>query len=50
MKKMAVFLGYIINNDLNFIPDINDAMHFSLKKTVGTLKINYCKNKKICQN
>ncbi len=39
----------ILNNDLNFIPDINDAMHFSLKKTVGTLKINYCKNKKISE-
>lgn len=37
----------ILNNDLNFIPNINDAMHFSLKKTVGTLKMNYCKNKKI---
>ena len=39
----------ILNNDLNFIPDINDAMHFSLKKTVGTLKVNYCKNKKISE-
>lgn len=39
----------ILNNDLNFIPDINDAMHFSLKKTIGTLKINYCKNKKISE-
>ena len=37
----------ILNNDLNFIPNINDAMHFSLKKTVGTLKMNYCKNKKV---
>lgn len=39
----------ILNNDLNFIPNINDAMHFSLKKTVGTLKMNYCKNKKVSQ-
>lgn len=39
----------ILNNDLNFIPDINDAMHFSLKKTVGTLKINYCRSKKISE-
>ena len=39
----------ILNNDLNFIPDINDAMHFSLKKTVGTLKINYCRGKKISE-
>lgn len=37
----------ILNNDLNFIPNINDALQFSIKKTIGPLKIPIIKSLKI---
>ena len=36
-----------LNTDFNFIPNIKDAMNFSLKKTIGSLKYNSLKNKKM---
>jgi len=30
----------ILNNDLNFTPNINDALQFVYKKTIGPIKIN----------
>ena len=36
-----------LNTDINFIPNIKDAMNFSLKKTIGSLKYNTLKNKKM---
>lgn len=37
----------ILNNDLCFIPNTNDAMQFSIKKTIGPLKIPILKSLKI---
>lgn len=36
-----------LNTDFNFIPNIKDAMNFSLKKTIGSLKYTSLKNKKM---
>lgn len=37
----------MLNNDLNFVPSTNDALQFSLKKTVGPLKLPNIKSIKI---
>ncbi len=37
----------ILNNDLSFVPNTNDAMQFSIKKTIGPLKIPIMKSLKI---
>lgn len=34
----------ILNNDLNFTPNINDALQFVYKKTIGPIKINQLNN------
>lgn len=36
----------ILNNDLNFTPNINDALQFVYKKTIGPIKINQLNDNK----
>ena len=36
----------ILNNDLNFTPNINDALQFVYKKTIGPIKIKQLNNNK----
>lgn len=37
----------IFNNELNFVPTIYDALQFSMKKTIGSLKLPIIKNIKL---
>lgn len=37
----------IFNNELNFVPTIYDALQFSMKKTIGSLKLSPIKSLKI---